>query len=224
MQQEIMVFNSQYLGVTANCYLIKTDTGYLLIDTGWSTKRDSLLKDLENAGCKPGNLKLIILTHGDFDHTGNGAYLREKYATRIVMHRDDAQTVMSGDMFVTKKIAPLAKIAAKILLSFIRLGHFETFQPDLCIEDGQDLSIYGIDASSIHLPGHSKGSIGILTTAGDLFCGDLLENTKKPAVNTLVDDPIQMAASIEKLKKLPIKKVYPGHGSPFLVEQLFMTP
>jgi len=61
-----------------NCYLIETDTGYILIDTGGSNKRTDLEKELESAGCQPGNLKLIVLTHGDFDHTGNAAYLRKK--------------------------------------------------------------------------------------------------------------------------------------------------
>ena len=65
------------LGIV-NCYLIKTDIGYILIDTGCSNKRTELEKELERAGCKPGNLELIVLTHGDFDHTGNANYLREK--------------------------------------------------------------------------------------------------------------------------------------------------
>jgi len=42
------------------------------------------------------------------------------------------------------------------------------------LEEGQPLSDVGLDASVLHLPGHSKGSIGILTASGDLFCGDLL--------------------------------------------------
>jgi len=56
-----------------NCYLIETDTGYILIDTGGSNRRTDLEKELESAGCQTGNLKLIVLTHGDFDHTGNAA-------------------------------------------------------------------------------------------------------------------------------------------------------
>ena len=68
---------------TVNCYPIETDTGYILIDTGCSNKRSELEKELERAGCKPGNLKLIVLTHGDFDHTGNANYLREKFGALI---------------------------------------------------------------------------------------------------------------------------------------------
>ena len=47
-----------------NCYLVKTSAGFLLIDTGFSGKRADLEKELASAGCKPGDLKLVILTHG----------------------------------------------------------------------------------------------------------------------------------------------------------------
>ncbi len=86
-----------------NCYLIETDTGYILIDTGGSNKRTDLEKELESAGCQPGNLKLIVLTHGDFDHTGNAAYLRKKFDTKIAMHNGDSGMVEHGDMFCDKK-------------------------------------------------------------------------------------------------------------------------
>lgn len=61
MPQEITTIH--FRGV--NCYLVKTgDGGYALIDTGFSTKRTDIEKELENAGCKPGNLKLIALPLG----------------------------------------------------------------------------------------------------------------------------------------------------------------
>jgi len=79
MPQEIRTI---YFG-WVNCYLIKSDTGYILIDTGFSTKRTDLEKKLESAGCQPGNLKLIVITHGDFDHIGNCTYLRFQGTQRV---------------------------------------------------------------------------------------------------------------------------------------------
>jgi hydroxyacylglutathione hydrolase len=60
---------------SVNCYLIKTEAGYVLIDTGSSNQRAALEHELHNAGCQPGNLKIIVLTHGDFDHTGVCHYI-----------------------------------------------------------------------------------------------------------------------------------------------------
>ena len=52
-----------------NCYLVKTDSGYILIDTNFPFQRNKLEETLEREGCKPGNLKLIVITHGDIDET-----------------------------------------------------------------------------------------------------------------------------------------------------------
>ncbi len=71
----------------------------------------------------------------------------------------------------------------------------------------------------IWIPGHSKGSIGVLTASGDLFCGDLLENTKQPAQNSIMDDGAACEDSIKKLAALSIGTVYPGHGAPFPMAQ-----
>lgn len=65
---EIKAITLHYL-IDVNNYLVKTGDSYILIDTGFSTKRTDFEKELESAGVRPGNLKLIILTHGDFDHT-----------------------------------------------------------------------------------------------------------------------------------------------------------
>jgi hydroxyacylglutathione hydrolase len=83
MPQEIIPMT--FLSV--NCYLVKTvDGGYVLVDTGISWKRRSIEKALAGAGCEPGNLRLVIITHGDVDHAGNCAYLRDKYGAKVALH------------------------------------------------------------------------------------------------------------------------------------------
>ncbi len=82
-----------------NCYLLTTDKGFVLIDTGFSKNRVDVERELENAGCTPEKLKLILLTHGDFDHSGNAVYLRKKYSVEIAMHIDDEGMVEKGDLF-----------------------------------------------------------------------------------------------------------------------------
>lgn len=197
-------------GFAANCYLLKTDLGFILIDTGRASKRQKLESELANAGCQPGNLNLIILTHGDFDHTGNCAYLRKKYNSKIAMHEKDAGMVENGDMFWNRQTGNL--IARKLVNILFKI---KRFQPDFYIDESFDLSSYGLNGKVLHLPGHSQGSIGILTANGDLFCGDLFTNTKKPEINSMIDDPADAQKSLAKLKKFTVKQVYPGHGKPF---------
>ncbi len=202
---------------TVNTYLVKNGSDYVLIDTGPSNKRSDVEKELEDAGCTPENLKLIILTHGDFDHTGNADYLREKFDTKIAMNYGDLEMVRHGNMFWNRKGHFLIKMMAPVLFGF---GKSERFRPDLHMGEGHRLSEYGFDAEIIYLPGHSKGSIGILTDDGNLFCGDLLTNNKKPDLNSIIDDKSEAKESIEKLKSLKLKTVYPGHGEQFSMDEL----
>ena len=196
-----------------NCYLLRSDSGYILIDTGGANNRAELLRELERLGCRPGLLKLILITHGDFDHTGNAACLRAAFGTQIAMGADDAGMAERGDMFVNRKQPNI--LFQRLIPVLSGFGKAERFTPDVFLVDGDDLSAYGVDARVISLPGHSKGSLGILTASGDLFCGDLLDNTKQPALNSLTDDIVTATASLGKLRGMGIRTVYPGHGSPF---------
>jgi glyoxylase-like metal-dependent hydrolase (beta-lactamase superfamily II) len=129
------------------------------------------------------------------------------------MHYDDSGMAERGDMFWNRKNP---NVLIRIMFDlFFGLRKSDRFKPDLYIEDGYDLSGYEFGAKVLHLPGHSKGSIGILTADGNLFCGDLFMNMNQPAPTSLVDDLAELNSSIGKLKSLKINTVYPGHGKSF---------
>lgn len=210
------------------CYLIRTTDGYILIDTGDSSDCGQLENELDRLQVTSQSLKLVILTHGDFDHAGNAAFLRKKYGVKIAMHASDSGMVERGNMGLNRKsksdrVSLFGRIIMFISSHFIPPTRFDTFIPDISMEDGQDLSIYGLDAKIVELPGHSKGSIGVLTGKGDLFCGDLLMNMVRPNPHFMIDDYADFTSSIEKLKKSNIRTVYPGHGRPFPFEQYIMS-
>jgi len=204
-----------------NCYLVKTNDGYILIDTNFPFQRNKLEEELEREGCQPGNLKLIVITHGDIDHTGNCAYLREKYQVKIAMHEGDTEMCMKdgttrdrGKMPENFPIPLMVLWLMKGLLRFaIRQATwrrpFDRFKPDILLHEGHSLAEYGFDAKILYTPGHSIGSISILTDSGDLFCGDMFNNVWGRIIKS-TDEGV-----FEKLKELEIKTVYPGHGEPF---------
>jgi len=207
-----------------NCYLIKTKNGFILVDSGYTNQRSNIESFLNSVGVRRGNLRLILLTHGDFDHSGNCAYFRDKYQSKIAMHKDDLGMVERGDLFSSRK-GPnfIIRTLAKLMLPIFRMNlkKKDYFTPDIFLEEGDDLLEYDFNAQVVHIPGHSKGSIAFLTAEGDIFIGDLLENSKKkgPVKGSLIDDRLEFSASINKLKSLPIITVYPGHGDPFQMEE-----
>ena len=187
MQHELIIITLPLplrLG-SVNCFLADADNGFVLFDTGASNQRAEVAHRLSAAGCKPGNLRLIVLTHGDFDHSGNAAYLHERFGAPIAMHPDDVGMVERGDMSWNRLSN---KLVLKMSSGFFGFGRAERFTPDILLSDGDDFSAYGLGGTIIRLPGHSGGSIGILLPGGEFICGDLLESTKKPAINSIMDD------------------------------------
>jgi len=216
-----------------NCYLVKGENGFILFDTGghlvmdkeFTNRRALLLKELEAAGCTAHNLNLIVLTHGDCDHAGNAAYLKERYQAKIAMHNADRELVetptlqkwMESYHYEAVELQQAFQQHKEIIMKVTQkiLDDFESFTPDILLEDGSSLSPYGLDAAVIHVPGHTKGSIAVLTHGGDLIAGDTLTNLGRPSPAPNADDFEQLSVSVEKLKNFSIGTVYPGHGEPF---------
>jgi hydroxyacylglutathione hydrolase len=204
----------------SNAYLVKGDTGFILIDTGFRVDRARLERELRAAGCGPGDLKLIVITHGDPDHSGNAAYVREIYGAKIAMHQAEAKAAERGDMFLSRGRMPLTKRLLKPLIRLLRLRKRDRFTPDLYLEDGDCLDEYGLDATILHVPGHSAGSIAVLAADGVFFSGDFLENRTHPSLATFVDNPEALEASFERVEKLDVRIVYPGHGKAFTLDEI----
>lgn len=198
-----------------NAFLIKENDEFFLIDTGIAQQWNRLLSKLQLAGCSPEKLKLVIVTHGDFDHSGNCARLQQKYQVKIAMHPADSGVVTSGKSLEHKANTLLGKFMQIITSMMGGNIRFDTFQPDILLEDGERLDQYGLNARVIHTPGHTNGSIAVLTDEGILFAGDTLSNRRSPGIAPLFQDYQELQNSVQKLKQFDIKTIYPGHGKPF---------
>jgi hydroxyacylglutathione hydrolase len=205
-----------------NSYLLTAEHGFLLIDTGTPEKRSALDARLSAAGCRPGDLKLVLLTHGDYDHAGNAAFLREKYGAAVALHAGDVGRVETGDWNLGMKPKPdKFALLFRIVSRFIKPGPFDVFAPDVLLEDGQSLRDYGLDATVLHLPGHTRGSTGVVTAAGDLFCGDLMDSMLgRPSLQFFIDDMTAATSSLSRVRPLATGMVYPGHGRPFKLDRV----
>ncbi|MDX2077019.1 MAG: MBL fold metallo-hydrolase [bacterium] len=216
MSYTIQTITTPYFSATVNCYLIRTEKGFILVDTGGVKHRAKIEQALIEAGCTPQNLRLIALTHGHFDHADNARYFRGRFGAKIALHSGDMEMVKRGNMFITKGKLMQGFINSMMWLMGIR--HFDTFTPDIILKDGDNLREYGFDADVIYLPGHSKGSVGFLTGDGDFIIGDVFTNLKgNTKINGLIDDKAELLASAEKVKASHATCVYVGHGKPFML-------
>lgn len=204
-----------------NAFLLKAGDGFVLVDTGVPGTLEKLEAELLAAGALPGRLKLVVATHGDFDHIGACAFLQKKYKIKIAMHRGDLYMALIGTRPKRKTVTVWGKLVMlrARMKRIIKGGRsFDKFNPDLLLADGQSLAEYGLDAKIVHIPGHTKGSIGLLTSDGSFFAGDTFVNGGKPAI--IIENKKELAGSISRIKNLPLKVIYPGHGDPFTPDLL----
>jgi hydroxyacylglutathione hydrolase len=228
MEQKIIRIDlggvNAYLGKENENFVLFDTGGHLFMDKEFDNRRAALEKELDRHGCCAENVKLIVLTHGDNDHAANAVYFRNKYNAKIAMHKGDVDLAENPtfekimDSHYRSMVLNLVSFLIKGLLRKVCdkiIAEYESIEPDLLIDEGFDLSAYGFDAKIIHIPGHTNGSIGVVTKQGNLICGDTLANTKKPEIAPNARDFKQLAESIKKIKSLDIKTIYPGHGEPF---------
>lgn len=92
---------------------------------------------------------------------------------------------------------------------------YEPFTPDILLKNGDNLLEFGLNATIIHTPGHTRGSIGILLDNDDYISGDTFVNNSRPRLAVYVENNEELAKSYKIISKLPIRHVYPSHGKPF---------
>ena len=149
-------------------------------------------------------LSAIILTHRHIDHSGGAAELSAKFSTEVFTSPIEADSLIQGDQITTGAISfgmPITRIPAKTL----------GFDSSFDIGDGV--------LKVIHTPGHTSGSICLYhEKTNSIFTGDVVfAHGSVGRWDLPTGDYNQLVQSIEKLKTMDIKNLYPGHG-PFVEE------
>lgn len=192
-------------GSEGNCYLVKTSNGYILIITGERSTHRNLNEELTQLGINSDNLNLIIFTHCNLSVCNKYAGLKEKYHVKTAIHVISKSVNLDNKTWFQEKIESLIK-------KVFHLTGTKLFSPDIIIDEGFNLSEYGLNARVIYMPGFSESSIGILTENGELFCDDIFVH-QIPQVT----DEKKNLRIVKNLKNLFVDIIYPGYGEPFTI-------
>jgi hydroxyacylglutathione hydrolase len=193
----------------ANCYLLSGDGGSVLIDTCNYKDGPKIYERIRDR-----NVKLILLTHCHFDHVSSAKYLSKRLSVPIAMSEKDNHLIGNGQASILHGNTPLDKFMVFFSQGVLKRASYSVFTPEVSLEDGQKLSEYGVDAQIVALPGHTKGSVGVLTEEKEFVVGDAMFNMLHPTGSRLFEDERIMEQSVEKIRKSGAKTVYVGHGNP----------
>jgi hydroxyacylglutathione hydrolase len=209
------------LGV-ACCYLLRGD-GIIMIDGGAPNQAKCFLKALERLSIQPRDLRLLVLTHGHWDHIGTAKDIKEITGAKIAMHKREKDWLEKSLKPLPPGVTLWGKIFAKIMAMFMPFVHISATNVDIILGDEEfSLAEFGIAGKVISTPGHSPGSVSIVLDTGDAFVGDLAMNAfpmrLSPGLPIFAEDLQKVKDSWKLILDYGVKMIYPAHGNPFSAE------
>jgi hydroxyacylglutathione hydrolase len=206
------------------CYLVK-DKGAILIDSGPPRKARIFQKAFHKLSIKPDEIKLIILTHGDLDHSGSAKDIRKFTGARIAIHYHDKLKFEQSLHNFPQGVNSWGRLQHFILDPILRkiLTGGPPGDADIVLDDNDyPLTDFGISGKIIFTPGHTKGSVSVLLDTGEAFVGCMAHNNLpfrlKPGLPIFAEDIDRVKASWKSIIDQGASTIYPGHGDPFSVE------
>lgn len=180
--------------IEANCYILADETTHncLIIDPGDTAE----VMDFIHA--KGYCLKIILLTHGHFDHCMGVAGILKQKNCEVMIHEADLELVAGNSRYISAMQYGLIPFSASRLL-----------------KDGDDIKLDSIQLKVVHTPGHTKGGVcfvneddAIVFSGDTLFCESIgRTDLHGGSMNALANSVLNI------LFKLPENyTVYPGHG------------
>lgn len=146
--------NVYYVGDSWVCvHLIDTGEGLLLIDAGNCGATAMLIKAIYDLGFKPDDVKWIILSHGHVDHIGAANFFKNMFGTKLYMGKPDA------DMFKERPEFSLIQESTDFM--------DDIFEPDVCIQNGDELTFGNTSIKCYIVPGHTEGCVALFFNAYD---------------------------------------------------------
>jgi len=194
----------------SNAYLVEGPDGAALIDAGMPGEAQRILRAIER--CCTSRLRWIIITHAHADHYGSAAALRQATGAMIAVHRLDGPTMAEGGSPLGEVRGP-RRLWAPLLRALIRRLSLDPTPADWLLEDGDSLPGLGFSARIIHAPGHTTGSACLMIDEQIAFVGDLLTTNGRARLQRYYAvDWDALHASLQHLKGMGARLLYPGHG------------
>ncbi len=194
MAEGLLVHQLSVGPLQVNCFVVacqKTREA-MVIDPGGEGPQ--ILHLAESSGYQ---VKQIVNTHGHFDHIGANQQVKDATGAVLMMHEADL---------------PLLQNARNHAQAY-GLTVSPSPDPDKFLNEGDVFSVGEQSFSVFHVPGHSPGSICLLSD-GHLFVGDVLFAGSIGRTDLPGGDFDALVEGVrEKLFRLPAETiVHPGHG------------
>ena len=177
----------------------------VLIDTGYISGFHQTEKLISGLGVDLSDVSLIISTHTHCDHIGGNHIIQQQSGCDIALHKVGKHYIDTRDDWST----------------WWRYYNQEAefFTCTRSLEDGEIITLGPHEFQVIYTPGHASDGIVLYNQREKvLLSSDTLWQTDMAVMTLRVEGSralFDMRASLQKIEKLEVQAVYPGHGKPF---------
>jgi len=146
--------NLYYVGTyDLACYLVATQQGNILINTGLASSAAIIRANVETLGFKFADTKILLTTQAHYDHTGAMAAIKKMTGAKMMVDEKDAAVLADGGQS-----------------DYALGGNGSTYKPvkaDRLLQNGDTISLGNMRLVMLHHPGHTKGSCSFLFDVKD---------------------------------------------------------
>ena len=200
-----------------NIYLLKTERGCAVIDTGFPGSAKKILAAVRAIGLAPDDVRDILLTHAHPDHIGSTAALKRETGARVWAHEKDTPIIEAGTGFRSARACPGLRnmILAGILRRF--MSDLEPTKVYGQIVEGKSLP-FAPDLEVIHVPGHSAGQVAfhLARNGGVLLTADTCVYRRGIQLPVAAEDLDEARRSLRKLADRDFNTLCFMHGRPIM--------
>ncbi len=149
------IFGNLYFVGTppASVHIVDTGDGLIILDTGYQQSLYKVIDNVYRLGLDLHSLKYILLTHGHIDHMGAAKALKELTGAKIALGKED-RDYANGTLDLS--------YAKELDMEFC-----ETFEPDILLSDGDEISLGTVQIRAVATPGHTPGAMSYFFNVSD---------------------------------------------------------
>lgn len=200
IKERLDLIDPRFLTKFTNIFLVLGSNSALLMDTGSGLYpiKPVVDKIIDNREL------IIVNTHSHFDHIGGN----EEFG-KVYIHEKEASNIKKQFNAFFLKDSPM-KIVERYKERNFKFNPTKSVIP---IGDGKIFDLGGIKLKVIHTPGHSSGSICLLSDKGELFTGDTAHygTIFLPTPKFMPQFTKSINKLLEIVKKAPNIEIYPAH-------------
>jgi metallo-beta-lactamase class B len=126
-------------------YLIVTPKGDILINSNLESSPPQIEKSIESLGFHMSDIKILLISHGHFDHCAGSAEILRMTAAKYYVMAQDVSVVESGGQTDFNYAADKSM-------------HFPPAHVDRALHDGDKVSLGGTTLTAHLTAGHTKGT------------------------------------------------------------------